>query len=146
MLAFHSFSGCISRKGLTLHPHPPGLRGNNRSEWWVYSKKLSKFWLQRHSIFPNLPTSYRSLLFSWPESGCQVCPGEGGLSLTGESWRAEGVGSVRPTDSMELDGQSKPPSPTLYQDKASVLASISLSPEDYQGPSLEVCHQKMCKE
>lgn len=79
-----SFSGRISRKGLTLHPHPPGLGGNNRSEWWVYSKKLSKFWLQRHSVFPNLPTSYRSLLFSWPESGCQVCPGEGGLSLTGE--------------------------------------------------------------
>ena len=136
MLACHSLSGRISRKGLTLHPHPSGLGGNNRSEWWAYSKKLSKLgsqpqWLQRHSVFPNLPTSYRSLLFSWPESGCQVCPGEGRLLLTGEG-RGSGV---RPTNSMELGGQSKPPSPAFYQDKASILASISLSPEDFQGPS-----------
>lgn len=145
--SIHSLSGRISRKGLTFHPHPSGLGGNNRSERWAHSKKLSKLgsqpqWLQRRSVFLNLPTSYRSLLFSWPESGCQFCLGEGRLPLTGEG---RGWG-VRPTNSMELGGQSKPPSPALYQDKASILASISLSPEDCQGPSLEVCHQRMCKE
>ena len=74
--------------------------------------------------------------------GQSQSPGEGRLLLTGEG-RGSGV---RPTNSMELGGQSKPPSPALYQDKASILASTSLSPEDFQGPSWELCHQRMCKE